>query len=79
MGLSPSARRRSLKIKLGHIKRKIVRTQEHIYQLEQESPDHPDLFGDRQPALRGLKEHLKHLEGLAQNLRKELAQSAQVE
>ena len=72
MGLIPAAHRRSLKIKLGHIKRKIVRTQEHIYQLKQKSLDHPDLFGDRQPALSGLKQYLGHLEKVAREIRHEI-------
>ena len=71
-GLFPAAHRRSLQLNLQNIERKIVRLQEEIYQLKQESPDHADLFGDRQSALSGLKEHLKDLEGLAQTLRKEL-------
>jgi hypothetical protein len=70
-GLSPTAHRRSLKIKLGHIKRKIVRTQEHIYQLEQDSLS-PGLFGDQQPALSGLKQYLGHLEKVAREIRQEI-------
>ena len=70
--LSPAARRRSLKLELENIEQKIVRVQEEIYQLEQ--GHNPGLFGEDHPALRALKGNLKHLEGVARQIRRELQQ-----
>lgn len=44
-GLSPSARRRSLKLKLTYIEEKVVRVQEELLRLEQQATQtNPTLF-----------------------------------
>ena len=72
--LSSQARRRSLQLKLQDIERKIVRTQEEIYQLEQGASWTPDLFGDQHPTLAALRQHLEHLEKVAKEIRQEIGQ-----
>lgn len=72
-GLSPVARRRSLKLRLDYIEEKIVRVQEELLNLEQEvSKGNPSLFITEHLGVKALKHQLEHLEKVAMKIREEL-------
>ncbi|MCI0721540.1 MAG: hypothetical protein L0338_21595 [Acidobacteria bacterium] len=71
-GLTPYARRRSLKLRLDYIEEKIVRVQEELHALEGEVSATPGLFADEQIGVSALKRQLDHLERVAKKLREEL-------
>ena len=72
-GLSATARRHALQLRLEDIRHKIVRVQQEIAGLEGGNPDaKPSLF-DREPAgLRSLRDRLDQLKGIERGLRKDL-------
>lgn len=72
-GLTPYARRRSLKLRLDYIEEKIVRVQGELEVLEHEiSTDTPGLFPDTHIGVSALKSQLEHLERVAMKIREEL-------
>jgi hypothetical protein len=72
-GLSASARRRALQLRLKGIQYKLARVQQEIADLEGGNPDSkPSLF-DREPAgLRSLRDRLDQLKGIERGLREML-------
>jgi len=73
MGLTPSARRRSLKLRLNYIEEKIVAVQEELHNVEQTvSESSPSLFVNEHLGVRALKHQLEHLEKMAASIRQEL-------
>ena len=67
--LSPAARRRSLRLQLERIQRKIDKTQEELQQLEQQQSDDPlELFRQGNPGVEALRDRLKHLQKVAEEL-----------
>lgn len=74
-GLTPYARRRSLKLRLDYIEEKIVRVQGELDTLECEiSASSPGLFPNNHLGVSALKSQLEHLEQVARKIRGELRQ-----
>ncbi len=74
-GLTPYARRRSLRLRLrlDYIEEKVVRVQEELHALEQEvAATSPSLFVNEHLGVTALKGQLEHLEGVARKIREEL-------
>jgi prefoldin subunit 5 len=73
MGLTPFARRRSLKLRLNYIEEKIIAVQEELHNVEQTVSDtNPGLFANEHLGVNALKHQLEHLEKVAASIRKEL-------
>jgi hypothetical protein len=73
MGLTPFARRRSLKLRLNYIEEKIVAVQEELHNVEQTvSETNPGLFPSEHLGVKALKHQLEHLEKVAMKIREEL-------
>jgi prefoldin subunit 5 len=74
MGLTPFARRRSLKLRLNYIEEKIIAVQEELHSVEQTvSETSPGLFVNEHLGVKALKHQLEHLEKVAASIRKELS------
>jgi hypothetical protein len=72
-GLSQSARRRALQLRLKDIQHKIARVQQEIADLEGGNPEPKTSLFDREPAgLRSLRDRLDQLKGIERGLRKDL-------
>lgn len=73
MALSPPAHRRTLRLQMKRIQRKIDKTQEEIEQLEQgQFSDPPRLFTRQKPGLKSLQDKLKHLRSTEEQIKKDL-------
>ncbi|MCI0722756.1 MAG: hypothetical protein L0338_27860 [Acidobacteria bacterium] len=71
--LSPTARRRSLQLKLSYIEEKIVRVQGELMDVEREvSVQNPTLFAHDHLGVKALKYQLEYLERVAGSIREEL-------
>lgn len=71
-GLTPYARRRSLKLRLDYIEEKIVRVQEELHTLEGEVSATPGLFAGGHLGVSALRRQLEHLERVAMKIREEM-------
>ena len=72
-GLTPYARRRSLRLRLNYIEEKIVRVQDELLTLEREvSTAYPGLLANNHLGVSALRRQLEHLERVAMKIRGEL-------
>ena len=71
-GLSPSAKRRALRLRLKRIREKIASVEAEIAAVETGQPPQPGLFPQEHPGLRSLRERLARLRELAASMQTEL-------
>ena len=63
--LSPSARRRALRLQLERLQGKIAHVEKELAEAGKSAPTNPDLFSRATPAAQALPDRLAHLQRLA--------------